>query len=506
LLALISFSFANSWACHVYVQLGMQEHQHTHQHPDLIRTVSARHHPPTNHFPLLLYALTSSSQLLVLTHRMHYSSFFSPLFLPPSLPPSKTGTLVPDKSESERQLIELALHQNSLFTCLDEEQITKFVKEARLLEFDPGETVFVQGEKGYDCFIVDEGEVEVMDALEDGSMESFLTKGRGQIFGDGSMIFHRRRSATVKAKGKVRAWVVDDEVFVEKILYSSRIKTLFDKYASLKDPSDARGDAVMTMDDFVRSCNDTSGIDVIKYSQLRSLYRIIRGDQEFIRFKDFSLFNMFMTRPDPEYDIAFLLFDRKKQGFLTKDDVLHFLSAHVGTAFDSECDLMKRFFGVTGRKRVRVDDFSLFFNKLQNEMAQQAFLQVDPKGNGWVSLEVFYNLLSNFGRRQLPESLVKRIDAARQGHPVTFTDFLAYQTILNNLPSLCTTIATAADIKAGPLSKDDFKVASRVLNRRFSRAESDIVFELFDLNGDGYISPDDCKRVLGASYIKVCGV
>lgn len=25
------------------------------------------------------------------------------------------------------------------------------------------------------------------------------------------------------------------------------------------------------------------------------------------------MFNMFMTRPDPEYDIAFLLFDRNKQ-------------------------------------------------------------------------------------------------------------------------------------------------------------------------------------------------
>lgn len=34
---------------------------------------------------------------------------------------------------------------------------------------------------------------------------------RGAIFGEGSMIFHRRRSATVRAKGKMRAWVVDDE-------------------------------------------------------------------------------------------------------------------------------------------------------------------------------------------------------------------------------------------------------------------------------------------------------
>ena len=40
-----------------------------------------------------------------------------------------------------------------------------------------------------------------------------------------------------------------------------------------------------------------------------------------------------------------------------------------------------------------------------------------------------------------------RIAHTRQGQKLSFTDFLAYQTILNNIPSLCTTIATSADIK-----------------------------------------------------------
>ena len=34
---------------------------------------------------------------------------------------------MPEKTEEQRALIELALHQNSLFTCLDEEQISKCV-------------------------------------------------------------------------------------------------------------------------------------------------------------------------------------------------------------------------------------------------------------------------------------------------------------------------------------------------------------------------------------------
>lgn len=39
-----------------------------------------------------------------------------------------TGKQVPEKTEEQRALIELALHQNSLFTCLDEEQISKCVR------------------------------------------------------------------------------------------------------------------------------------------------------------------------------------------------------------------------------------------------------------------------------------------------------------------------------------------------------------------------------------------
>ncbi len=236
--------------------------------PALLDHLNLEPHEKVNHKTFQ----NGTSRLGSPPHPLTPSSFTHP----PTVPTHPTGQIIPEKSEAQRKLIELALHQNSLFTCLDEEQITKFVREARLLEFNAGEVVFVQGEKGYDCFIVDDGQVEILDTHDDGTHECVLRKGRGAIFGDGSMIFHRRRSATVKAKGKVRAWVVDDEVFVEKILYSTRIKTLFDKYASLKDP---QGEGVMTMDDFVRSCNDTSVIDVIKYSQLRSLYRIIRGGQ-----------------------------------------------------------------------------------------------------------------------------------------------------------------------------------------------------------------------------------
>lgn len=162
---------------------------------------------------------------------------------------------MPDKTDEQRALIELALHQNSLFTCLDEEQISKcvhtytyvcpaathtdtaldlthpnrprsptnrFVKEARLLEFEPGEVIFAQGEKGYDCFIVDDGEAEIFDQSEDGTLESIVRKSVRALRGRGGKghvhlgrLFSDRRHACVyshhkqTARGDLRGGVHD---------------------------------------------------------------------------------------------------------------------------------------------------------------------------------------------------------------------------------------------------------------------------------------------------------
>jgi hypothetical protein len=40
-----------------------------------------------------------------------------------------------------------------------------------------------------------------------------------------------------------------------------------------------------------------------------------------IRFKDFTMFNVLMTRPDPEFDIAFLMLDTKRKGYVTLNDI-----------------------------------------------------------------------------------------------------------------------------------------------------------------------------------------
>jgi hypothetical protein len=87
-------------------------------------------------------------------------------------------------------------------------------------------------------------------------------------------------------------------------------------------------------------------------------------------------------------------------------------------------------------------------------------------GTGFVSLSDFFELLSNFGRRALPDSMVQRIARTHQNRPkVSFTDFLAYQSILNNLPSLCTTVGSASSIKVQYVRWSEGRQAGRVGRR-----------------------------------------
>ena len=49
------------------------------------------------------------------------------------------------KSDEDKALIRLALHRSPFFTCMDEEQIERFVQVATLRKYDPGEMVILEG-------------------------------------------------------------------------------------------------------------------------------------------------------------------------------------------------------------------------------------------------------------------------------------------------------------------------------------------------------------------------
>eukprot|EP00611_Tribonema_gayanum_P006405 TRINITY_DN156_c0_g1_i2.p1 TRINITY_DN156_c0_g1~~TRINITY_DN156_c0_g1_i2.p1 ORF type:complete len:863 (-),score=317.71 TRINITY_DN156_c0_g1_i2:471-3059(-) len=412
--------------------------------------------------------------------------------------------LAREKTPQEVELIKQSLEANDLLTCLDEQQIDNFIKTCRLLEYQPGEAVVRQGEYGDNLYICADGVAEVRDSHEGREDHIIGHKVTGDSFGQGAILLGRRRSASVIAKTPLKCWAVDLRTFEENVLFSAKVKKLFDVFASAED---AAGERLMTMEDFVRSCLDGMGDqNVLKGERLLYLLRLLRGDSEFIDFRDFTVFNLLMTRPDPEYDIAFMLMDRDHKGYITRDDVTAFLlhnrrSEAVG--FDAQCDVMRRYFGEDGSGKLRVEAFSLFFLALQSEVAQQAFRRFNADGGGRISPEDLVALLSNFRGWRIPQGVADRIMESTKGgreRRFSYPEFMAYQHLLVHLPSMVTSVSIACDVKKGPISKDDLKMARSLLGSKMSRIEADAVFELFDLDRDGFIDAQDCKAVLGEAF------
>ena len=277
-----------------------------------------------------------------------------------------------------------------------------------------------------------------------------------------------------------------------------------------------------------------------------------------VHFTEFCLFHLLMARPDPEVDIAFLLMDRSRTGHITLEDFVSYIENGPFPYFDLESEFVKRHFGPSGQRTIRNIQFSQFLLDLQREMGRQTFLHAANRhheqrqndtslmstmrrqnDDGFLPPEEFINVLKSACGWRLPEGVVERLELiygdgstleAGATEPLTkqatdiamrsilsdqellgsmigtrkfsYGDFLAFQEVLERLPGIVNVIDHACKITKGQISQDDFKVANRVigLGGRLSRRQVDIIFQMFDLDRDGFISVDDAVGVIGSDF------
>lgn len=82
--------------------------------------------------------------------------------------------------------------------------------------YEPGETVFAEGEPGMEIFFIVSGKVCIFIG-EGESRRNLMTLVEGDIFGEMALINQRPRSASVEAVNEVRAVVLDRKLFYHLI-------------------------------------------------------------------------------------------------------------------------------------------------------------------------------------------------------------------------------------------------------------------------------------------------
>ena len=79
-----------------------------------------------------------------------------------------------------------------------------------------GDCIVKQGEPGDCMYVVQQGQIEVVREIPNGEV-LLATLERGDVFGEMALFTKQPRSATVRARGKVRVLTIDKRTFLKRI-------------------------------------------------------------------------------------------------------------------------------------------------------------------------------------------------------------------------------------------------------------------------------------------------
>ena len=96
------------------------------------------------------------------------------------------------------EVVEL-LGRVPVFSTLERDDLGRIAQLAVPRRFEPGQTVFREGDQSDTCYVVREGHARAVRSHGDGRTITLATFGPGDIFGELAMFEDERRSATVEA-------------------------------------------------------------------------------------------------------------------------------------------------------------------------------------------------------------------------------------------------------------------------------------------------------------------
>ena len=110
-----------------------------------------------------------------------------------------------------------------LFAGLPTPRLKLIAYTAEVVRFAPGEVIVQQGDPADAVYIVTEGEAEVWIRDAEGNEIHLATMGRNSLFGETAVICKGRRTATVKARGRVATFKIRDTLFLDLVRQSPEI-------------------------------------------------------------------------------------------------------------------------------------------------------------------------------------------------------------------------------------------------------------------------------------------
>eukprot|EP00158_Paraphelidium_tribonemae_P001190 Partr_v1_DN24090_c0_g1_i1_m34665 putative protein kinase, cAMP-dependent, regulatory, type len=118
-----------------------------------------------------------------------------------------------DSTFRKRKMYEAFLEEVPLLSSLEGYERSKIADALESCVFESGEVVIRQGEQGDTFYIIESGDAVIKQIDDNGVEQTLPPIGKGDYFGELSLIFNKPRAATIIANGKLKCASLNKKAF-----------------------------------------------------------------------------------------------------------------------------------------------------------------------------------------------------------------------------------------------------------------------------------------------------
>ncbi|CAF0902153.1 unnamed protein product [Rotaria sordida] len=217
----------------------------------------------------------------------------------------------------------------------------------------------------------------------------------------------------------------------------------FNRYAHHED----HGERYMTPHEFLQDYLGYLKDDNIDPTTLNILSSLVDSNKDQkITINKFKKFESLLLASDSLYRLAFQLFDRQGQGFITFDDFQYIISAtkkFKEFPFNFDSDFIATHFGAKRQRQITYKEFTQILLDFIDEQTTQTFRKFDKENKGYISLKSFETILIELREYQLAEFISKHLNdivtlscSTTSPNKISYPYFAAFLQLLSNIESM----------------------------------------------------------------------
>lgn len=239
-----------------------------------------------------------------------------------------------------------------------------------------------------------------------------------------------------------------------------------------------------------------------------------------IDFPEYIFFMTLLGIPVHDIAVAFTMMDTDDSGFLDQGEfkaVMASLRATNKTADRAtgirpgakghtnvaEGGLLTYFFGKKGDGKLTLKKFEEFLNKLHDEIVLLEFNHYDYKGTGFITYKDFAMSLVASGNVSDINKYLARVATLppQPGSGITLAEFKQVYRLRPRLHDMTVALNTYGGAM-GSISKADFeRAAKRVCHVELTPVQLDIMYHVFDLDGDGTLDAEELVHMISGKMV-----